>query len=235
MDEKSIPNIGNPAGPDNWDPATYDAERRRLVPDFEGFYGTAVELIIDACAGRSRPRILDLGAGTGLLSQVLLDRLDAEVTAFDGSPAMLARLRTRFGDRVTTVVGDLAGELPPGPWDAVMSALAIHHLTDDDKQALFARVLAVLAPGGVFVNAEQILGPSPWLEERNARQWERDARALGATDTEINGALERMRSDRCTPVKDQRRWLRHCGFTEVDCPYQRHRFAVLAAWKGPLD
>jgi tRNA (cmo5U34)-methyltransferase len=42
----------------------------------------------------------------------------------------------------------------------VVSALAIHHLDDDAKQDLNARVREVLRPGGVFVNAEQVRGPT---------------------------------------------------------------------------
>ena len=70
---------------------------------------------------------------------------------------MLAEAQQRLGDRVVAVhVQDMAAELPEGPFDAVISALAIHHLEDEDKRVLFARVHDVLRPGGVFVNAEQV-------------------------------------------------------------------------------
>lgn len=58
------------------------------------------------------------------------------------------------------MICDLADPLPtPRPWDAIVSALAIHHLDDAAKRELFARVHAALAPGGMFVNAEQVAGP----------------------------------------------------------------------------
>jgi len=76
-------------------------------------------------------------------------------------------------------IADLLEGLPAGPWDAIVSALAIHHLADEDKWALFARVHASLRDRGVFVNAEQVAGPTPFLEARY-RAWlaERTA-ALG--------------------------------------------------------
>ena len=53
-----------------WDASIYDAPRRRLVPDFDRFYGTAAELVADL--GRHGCDVLDLGAGTGLLSEAIL-------------------------------------------------------------------------------------------------------------------------------------------------------------------
>jgi tRNA (cmo5U34)-methyltransferase len=177
--------------------------------------------------------VLDLGAGTGLLSaQVLAAHPAAEVVLFDGAPAMLERARATLGDRARYVEGDLGGPLPAGPWDAVVSALAIHHIADADKAALFARVYEGLRDGGIFVNAEQVAGPTPWLEALYERRQETAARALGATDEDWAGAQERMRHDRCATVGDQLDWLRDAGFADADCLFKDHRFAVLFARRG---
>jgi tRNA (cmo5U34)-methyltransferase len=209
----------------------YDAVRRRLVPPFDAFYGTAAGAL-ELVTGPVR-RVLDLGAGTGQLSaQVLAAHPAAEVVLFDGAPAMLERARATLGDRARYVEGDLAGPLPAGPWDAVVSALAIHHIADADKAALFARVYEGLRDGGIFVNAEQVAGPTPWLEALYERRQETAARALGATDEDWTGAQERMRHDRCSTVGDQLDWLRDAGFADADCLFKDHRFAVLFARRG---
>jgi tRNA (cmo5U34)-methyltransferase len=206
----------------------YDAVRRRLVPPFDAFYGTAVAALELTAAPPAR--VLDLGAGTGLLAaRVLAAHHAAEVVLLDGAPAMLEQARAALGDRARYVTGDLNGPLPDGPWDAVVSALAIHHLADEEKAALFARVHEALVPGGIFVNAEQVAGPTPWLNGVYARHHEQAARALGATDEEWAGALERMRHDRCASVEQQIGWLREAGFADADCLFQDHRFAVLVA------
>ena len=140
----------------------YEAERRRLLPCFDAFYAAAVEAV--GLAGRPPARVLDLGAGTGLLAGFVAQAFPvAQLTLLDGAGAMLARARERLGERVSYVVGDLADPLPEGPWDAIV-ALAIHHLDDPGKRDLFARVRAALAPGGVFVNAEQVAGESASLD-----------------------------------------------------------------------
>jgi tRNA (cmo5U34)-methyltransferase len=207
--------------------AAYDAPRRRLVPPFDAFYGTAV----DAVPGPAK-RVLDLGAGTGLLAgMVAAARPAAEIVLLDGSAAMLDQARARLGDRASYVVGDFADPLPgpDGSWCAVVSALAIHHLDDRAKRSLFARVRRALKPGGVFVNAEQVAGPTAAIEALYAR-WHADrVRAAGSSEEEWRAALERMEHDRLATAEDQLRWLREAGFADVDCRFSDHRFAVLVA------
>jgi tRNA (cmo5U34)-methyltransferase len=211
--------------------AEYDALRRRLVPDYDGFYRAAVEAL-ERVGGDVR-RVLDLGAGTGLLSAAIADAFpDVEIELLDASQAMLALAQRRLGGFVHAVyVADMSGAVPAGPFDAVVSALAIHHLEHPDKRALMARVHAALRPGGVFVNAEQVDGPTPKLTAIYERRWADDCRALGAAPHEIDAARERMRHDRCADVQTQLQWLRDAGFATADCIYKSWRFAVLIAQK----
>ena len=206
----------------------YDAARRRLVPMFDTFYSTAVQAL--ELAREPITRVLDLGAGTGHLSErVLAAHPGAEVVLLDGAPAMLDQARARLGERARYLVGDLTAPLPVGPWDAIVSALAIHHLADHDKADLFARVRDALAPGGVFVNAEQVAGATPALEDYNLRRHELAARELGTDDAEWEAAVERMRHDRKMTVRWHLARFREAGFSDADCLFKEHSFAVLAA------
>lgn len=211
--------------------ARYDGARRRLIPPFDAFYGTAVGAVPERAE-----TVLDLGAGTGLLSAKVREaRPEAALTLLDGAPAMLEQARAQLGDdRVEYVAADLTDALPgaPASWCAVVSALAIHHLDDAGKRHLFARVHAALKPNGVFVNAEQVAAPTPELDALYRADHERRARAAGSDDAEWAGAEERMRFDRCATVEDQLAWLREAGFADVDCRFQDHRFAVLVARKA---
>ncbi|HWE59098.1 MAG TPA: class I SAM-dependent methyltransferase [Solirubrobacteraceae bacterium] len=213
--------------------AEYSALRRRLVPAFDTFYGSAVGAIECASAGPIA-RVLDLGAGTGLMSAAVAEAYPhARFELLDGSPEMLAEAQHRLGERVVAVyVQDMAGELPAGPFDAVVSALAIHHLEDADKRSLFGRVRDVLRPGGVFVNAEQVLGPTPKLAELYVQNWQRLCRELGAGDDELAASMQRRRHDRCADVESQLQWLRAAGFASADCLYKYWEEAVLVAVKG---
>jgi tRNA (cmo5U34)-methyltransferase len=214
------------------DAVSYDATRRGLIPCFDSFYGAALDLIADWRGADSTPlRVLDLGAGTGLFGYLVATRhRQARLHLVDASEGMLEEARQRFAgsEGVSYAVGDMATADFGGPWDLVISALAIHHLTDSDKQALFRRIRTALRPGGLFVNAEQVLGPTPEAEARYARLWLAQVRTHGVPEAEIAKAQERMLHDRCATVEDQLRWLREAGFAEVDCSFKEWRFAVLS-------
>lgn len=214
-----------------WDARTYDSERRRLVPCFDEFYGTVAGMV-ERHAPPS-PRILDLGAGTGILSGAIVERVNpARLCLLDASAEMLEQAGKRLASwKPELFVQPLTADLPQGPFDAVVSALAIHHLSDAEKQRLHVRIYQVLMPGGLFLNAEQVAGRSQRLQELfEANHLER-ARALGSSETEIQGALERMRHDRCATAADQIAWLDAAGFQDTECFFRFFRFAVFGGWK----
>ena len=235
--------------PQVWDPKTYDAARRRLVPDFDAFYGTAAFVVAqtasasESASASASPRILDLGAGTGLLSEAVARCVTApRLTLHDASASMLDVARTRLAAAAAAAdhqadfhVGALQDPLPPGPFDAVVSALSIHHLRDSEKRDLFTRTFAVLAPGGVFVNADQVAGPSRWHDRVYREMHKTLARSLGSDDAEWSGAEERMRVDIYATVEAQLGWLADAGYERGDCFFKRFGFAVFAAWRPAVE
>jgi tRNA (cmo5U34)-methyltransferase len=154
---------------------------------------------------------------------------EAEVVLLDASAGMLDQARALLGDRARCVEGDLTAPLPAGPWDAIVSGLAIHHLPHAGKRDLYARACDALAPRGVLVNAEQVAGPTALFGDANIAWHEASARALGATTEEWEAAIERMRHDRYATVEEQLGWLRAGGFADADCLFKQRSFAVLAA------
>lgn len=206
---------------------TYDGPRRRLIPCFDRFYGAALEMLpADA------ERVLELGAGTGLFSAMLRERMPgAALHLVDVSERMLEQARERLaGDlRVTVEIGDYSDlEFGTG-WDAVVSALSIHHLEHEAKRTLFRKVEAALQPGGVFVNADQIAGPTKELEQEYVRRWLRAVRACGASDREVDESMLRQREDRRESVEAQLHGLREAGLDGVDCWFKEGSFAVFVA------
>src|SRR6187200_1215812 len=95
-----------------WNASTYDTERRRLIPCFDEFYGTVSELIVRFCP--EAPRILDLGAGTGILSAAIADRVPAaRLHLLDASAEMLHEAARRLSGRQFEVsVQPLDADLP---------------------------------------------------------------------------------------------------------------------------
>ncbi len=211
----------------------YDRARRQLVPPFDDFYRTVVESIPhepDAAM-----RVLDLGAGTGLLSALVARAFPrARVTLVDASPEMLGVARRRFADepeRFELRVVDYAREPLPGEYEAVVSALSIHHLDGTGKRELFRKAYGALCDGGVFVNADQVLGSTPEIEAHYREMWLRQVRERGVGEEDLAAALVRMREDRPSTLEEQTAWLEEAGFQQVDCPYKNYSFAVYGGRK----
>lgn len=211
----------------------YDQSRRQLLPCFDELYGAALRLLPD---DRARPlRVLDIGAGTGLLSGLIAAACPrAELTLVDIAADMLQkaaeRLRAEAG-RVRILQADMTELAALGPFDLVVSSLAIHHLDDPQKRALFGQIYAMLVDGGRFVHVEQVLGPTPAIEARYQRIWLDEVRARGVAEADLAAALERMAQDRAAPLADQLSWLAEAGFAGVHCWYQWYRFVVYSGDK----
>ncbi|MEO6714707.1 MAG: class I SAM-dependent methyltransferase [Mycobacteriales bacterium] len=165
-------------------------------------------------------RVLDLGCGDGrLLALVRLARPGVAGVAVDFSPSMLEAARARFAsnDDVEVVAHDLDEALVVGgPFDAVVSSFAIHHVGDVRKKSLYAEVFDLLRPGGVFLNLEHVASPTPELH--------RDFYlALGAdpADEDVSNQL--------ADAFEQVQWMREVGFDHVDVHWKWRELALLGA------
>jgi cyclopropane fatty-acyl-phospholipid synthase-like methyltransferase len=168
-------------------------------------------------------RVLDLGCGDGALLRLVLHERSQLVDAvgLDSSPPMIRRAREHFHDdrRVRILDHDLADPVPPlGSFDAVVSGFAIHHLTHERKQQLFAEVAELLNPGAKFANLEVVQCATPELQADFERRIGR-----------VGGDPE----DRLAPVHVQLEWMREAGLVQVD--YWRWRGFALLVGAAPTD
>ena len=149
--------FGEMAGQWHVDADTYLAMVRAEIPAYDHLQ----DLTAEATADLDARTILDLGSGTGLTATCLLARHPrAELTGVDMSPDMLAHA-SRAVPGATFLRGRLEDPLPAGPFDLVVSAFAVHHLSSDVKADLFKRVLAALRPGGRFVLCDVVVPTAP--------------------------------------------------------------------------
>ncbi len=171
----------------HFDPVTYAEFIRREIPQYDSLqYSVAA-----ATESLTVTSVLDLGTGTGeTLARVLERHPSAQVIGLDESEGMLTVAGTRLEVYdVTLRRADLLDDLPSGPFDVVISALAVHHLDGAGKATLFERVAAVLRPGGRFVLGDVILPEDP------------PAAAIPLSDG----------WDKPSTVADQVRWLEEAG------------------------
>jgi tRNA (cmo5U34)-methyltransferase len=162
---------------------------------------------------------------------------EARLTLIDLSENMLDVARRRFSavSGVSYIAEDYLSRPFGKSFDAVVSALSIHHLSDRDKVRLYRKCFDALREDGVFVNADQVRGHTPWLESVYRNDWRSAVERSGLTRQELDSAYRRVALDRMAALDDQLRWLRDSGFADVDCVYKHHSFVVLFGRKVGRD
>jgi tRNA (cmo5U34)-methyltransferase len=186
----------------HFDPETYLSMIRGDVARYDELQDATVR----ASEGVTAATILELGTGTGETSQRMLARHQgAQLVGIDASEAMLAVAREALTG-ADLRVQRLEDPLPEGPFDLVFSALAVHHLDAPGKRDLFARVAAVLRPGGRFALADVIVPTDP-------------------ANAQIPLSQDFDRPDR---LDDQLAWLAAAGF-KAQTTWTADDLAVVAA------
>ncbi|OPX38137.1 MAG: hypothetical protein B1H12_03180 [Desulfobacteraceae bacterium 4484_190.2] len=212
--------------------AQYDGQRRKVIPCFDDFYKTAIDLIpFDT---EDTFTVLDLGAGTGLLTALILNAFPkASSMVLDISEKMLAKAKERFkdNDQVHFCAMDYARSPLTGDFDLIVSAMSIHHLYDSDKRLLFKKIYNALLPGGMFIHAELAKGATDVTEKIYQRMWFQYLKKTDLTEDQLSLIFERMSYDKTTTLDIQLKWLKKAGFMDVDCFYKYYNFAVYAGRK----
>ncbi|MCQ2380644.1 MAG: class I SAM-dependent methyltransferase [Victivallaceae bacterium] len=210
----------------------YDAKRRLFIPCFDAFYRDSTDCIAGSLPRPPR-RVLDLGAGTGLLAMHWMEHFPAaEYVLMDIASDMLDGARRRFSGRgnVSFVEADYAAALPGGRFDAIVSALSIHHLEDGCKRRLFRMVRESLADGGVFVNHDQFDADTPAWERRFEKIWISHLESGELTADDLDKWRTRRGLDRECTVGDEIEMLRDGGFEDVSVVFRSQKFCVIAAF-----
>ena len=210
----------------------YDANRKKFIPCFDDYYENATKLIASNII--TPERILDLGAGTGLLSYFWYQQCPtSQYVLVDIANEMLNIARKRFAgiDSVSYQILDYSNGLPDGKFDVIISALSIHHLTDGDKVKLFAQIYDKLPSGGIFVNYDQFCAGSPEMNDWFDSYWENQLEYSGLTGKDIQLWKERRKLDKECSVEEEMEMLCRCKFKIVKCIYSYHKFSVVVAIK----
>jgi tRNA (cmo5U34)-methyltransferase len=163
------------------------------------------------------------------------------------------RLR-KYGERVKILKADLAvrswsevlnsSALSKATFNAVVSAIAIHHLTDERKRELDREVFQMLAGGGIFLNND-VVATAPALksgfEALNLEAIQQQERLQRGTTRPIEEIQADMREQlrlaggehhsRIAPLIDQLAWLNEAGFQSVDCYWRYLDLAIIGGVK----
>ncbi len=133
------------------------------IPEREARFAAMTEIV--SVAFPARFRALDIGCGTGSLSErVLRSCPGARVVAVDHDPVLLAIGRHGLGTvhgRLTWVDADLRApdwdrSLPVGRFDAAVSTTALHWLKPPELRRFYKGLARRLRPGAIFLNGDSL-------------------------------------------------------------------------------
>lgn len=193
--------------------------------------------------------ILELGAGSGLFSQKIIDtERFSNIFVTDGAEAMLDIAKNRLSSQSTIINFDKLDFTQPA-WSeryskrqisAVTSSMAIHHA--EDKKAVFKEIYNVLLPGGVFVFADHMAGTSPLIENLIGMKRARIKLASLGEDRHDEYKINRFikndkikqdaEGNKCESVSQYTQYLLESGFVNVDCLWRDYWLAVFVAKKA---
>lgn len=221
----------------DWDQHVTEAEEVARRP---GFRQLRDQIIARAEPG-AEDEVVDIGAGTGLLSLALAEQVQ-QLWALDIAPAMGEYLRAKAAsaglDNVQAVTASaISLPLVDESADLVVSNYCFHHLSDQDKHQALAEARRVLRPGGRLVFGDMMFRPA-LSEARDRRVVADKVRAMlrkgpaGVMRLVKNGA--RFATARWEkPVRAQ--WwegaLAEAGFIEIQVETLPHEGGIASARK----
>ena len=208
----------------------YDSNRRKFIPCYDDFYKNTTEFI--ASNIEEPKQIVDLGAGTGLLTYFWYHQYpDSKYMLVDIADEMLNVAQKRFDgiENISYQTENYIYKLPDIIFDMVISALSIHHL--EDKKKLFERIYDSLPNGGLFVNYDQFCAGQTEMDYWFNSFWESQLANSGLTDKDIELWKERRKLDRECTAQQEVDMLKDCRFKMVKCVYSYQKFSVIVAIK----
>jgi len=190
------------------------------------------EQIVVAIPG-SPSLILDLGSGTGHGMKLLNERFpDAMVYGIDFSPKMISQATSYLkGGNFKLFKRNFIDINFEKTYDVIVSAVAIHNITHEQKKVLFAKIFAALKPGGLFINGDFVEGET----EEEQEKYESEYRAY--LNDNLSGHELRVwlhhafEEDMPMKLSEQEHILKEIGFSSVDVTWKVLNEVVYVAKK----
>lgn len=209
----------------------YDQRIRTFVPHYETLLEVTARSL--GLLREPTPTVIDLGIGTGALSEACLAvSPGARILGVDSDAGMLdsARFRLRGQGRVELRHGSFL-LLPLPPADAVVATLALHHVgASEDKKALYHRIHETLRPGGLLVSGDCFPADEPSLAAEHRNAWLRHLEQ-SYSRAEAEGYLEAWAGeDTYFPLAFELDWLKEAGFA-AEVLWRADGFAVVVGMR----
>ena len=217
-----------------WDADVYDETIKTLIPHYDEILETLISLL--PYSEREEVSMADLGCGTGTLALKIKSRFPhARITCLDYDREMIEVSKKKLNSHsdIIYVVSDFSEYEPEESFDAVFSSLALHHIQGSSaKRENYSKIFRLISPGGIFINADVVAGPSKRLEKLYLQKWVEFEQKHYSSKEIHEEILSRMyHPGILTPLKPQLDWLQEAGFINVDVVWKYFHYAVFRGKK----
>jgi tRNA (cmo5U34)-methyltransferase len=226
---------------DAQDGSHYGEGMERWIPEFNATHTLLVESVKPFM--RPNSHILDLGAGNGRVSKLLLDKYDnCHVTLVDlpngmlkAAPAMLAAYSGRF-DMCAADIFDDSLQFESASFDYVVSVFALCHAANSEVYAtLYQRIFNWLKPNGIFISYDHVLGDAAMLTAMNVAGWHIFLLGCQTNQDAKAGVVSTYQEDSPLSLRQHFQLLIHSGFAAADVLYKKDIFAIYVGVKDPVS
>lgn len=202
----------------------------RLVPQYLEQHKIIYNLLPK---GDGDYRVLDLGCGNGVLSELVFRKLPrAFVIGFDLTENMLDAFKKKlssYADRFELRQGDYGIDAFGKDYDIIIAGLTLHHLTWEEREKFYKTVYAALNPGGLFLARDIIIDEDKAVAQDQYAHWKEFMKAQGE-DPDL-WYSKHMEKHHPMSIADHFTWLRRAGFSKVACHWRLYNFAITTAEK----
>ena len=128
----------------SWDMSSMRVKNAKSIAD----------LIVKNIKFDDKMEVMDLGAGTGLLSYFVAPHV-SKIIAVDNSPSMLEEFKLKaseFDSEIEVIEADISEEEIDRKFDGIISSMTIHHV--EKTKALFSKLYKMLNENGFIAIAD---------------------------------------------------------------------------------
>jgi tRNA (cmo5U34)-methyltransferase len=234
MDRKIEHNMENVKNHFDSEAAEYDGFILKIIP----LYSEMIDALICCIPFDEKLpiKVLDLGCGTGNISKKVKERFPlAQITCVDMAENMIKMAQNKLSNysEISYVLSDFRNLTMDDDYDVVISSLALHHLeTDDDKISFYKKIYSALRLGGVFYNADNVLGPTEYLQDLYLEKWKIFMNQnLSLEEIENKWIPLHHKEDRPAKMMDHVEWLKDTNFKDVEVVWKYYNYGVYGGVK----
>lgn len=208
----------------------YDQVVLKMLPFYAEMHKSMADLI-----GEYKGRkidVLELGFGTGTLTyRILKEFPNAQVIGVDNNKENMEKSTEKLKQfaNFSYIESDFKSFNAGKTFDTVISALSVHHLSDEEKQAFFKFIYDKLKSGGKFIIGDIV-------KSADEEEWHKFlVDTMGEEGEFCWQRHKNNKEDKPSTLEDQLLWLKQSGFDKIEVVNKWFNFYVFYGEKQPKN